>query len=122
MIEISFLCLKILSIADSRAAADAKAADKVKAFLAHAELGFGFARRAGSYSRASSAHCQVQLPIFLLLSFLYNPTAVALLGRSVVSSNPDQSPWSKPSPAGPELPVHAGRELLAGNGLAVLVR
>lgn len=63
-----------------------------------------------------------------LFCFPYNPTAVALLGRSVMSCNPghdsqaDKSPWSKPSPAGTELPVHAGRELLAGNGLAVLVR
>lgn len=45
-----------------------------------------------------------------------------------MSCNPDhdsraeKSPWSKPSPAGTELPVRAGQELLAGNGLAVLVR
>lgn len=37
-------------------------------------------------------------------------------------SQADRSPCSKASPAGTELPVDAGQELLAGDGWAVLVR
>lgn len=63
-----------------------------------------------------------------LIYFLSNLPAVAPLGRRVMSFNPEQdsqadrSPWSKASPAETELPVHAGQELLAGDGWAVLVR
>lgn len=83
LIEISFLSLKILSTEDS----PDKAADQAKAFLAHAELGFGSARRAAvliARSKSPFSSC--------LFCFLRDPTATAALGRRGMSCNPEQQP------------------------------